>query len=265
MIEINKTINQDLPPYNQSSPSASLPTPTISIIIPTLNEAELLPKTLSRLRHRSEQEIIVADGGSTDTTSLIAKHYGARFLISKPGRSIQMNNASREARGRYLIFLHADTQLPDNYLPEIIRILKKPTVSAGAFQLSIGGKKWGYRLIEFGANLRSHILSIPYGDQAIFLTSNTFEKIGGYLEIPIMEDFEFIRRLSKVGKIGISKMAATTSVRRWREMGLFLTTFYNWLIVFAYLLGVPPQKLSLWYKRSVITKHPVHPKNSVLP
>ena len=87
MIEINKTINQSLPPYNQSSPNSKLPAPTISIIIPTLNEAQLLPKTLSRLRHRSEQEIIVADGGSTDATSLIAKRYGARILISKPGRA----------------------------------------------------------------------------------------------------------------------------------------------------------------------------------
>tara|TARA_B100000949_G_C13988008_1_gene327952 strand:+ start:56 stop:574 length:519 start_codon:yes stop_codon:yes gene_type:complete len=158
------------------------------------------------------------------------------------------------ARGRFLVFLHADTQLPDDYQPEIARILGKTGVSAGAFRLRIRGGSWGFRAIELGTNLRSRLFSTPYGDQALFLAASTFRETGGFLEIPIMEDFELVRRLAKSGRIVISQRTATTSARRWNQVGLFRTTIHNWRIVLAYWCGVSPRKLAVWYRQAAAVK-----------
>lgn len=226
----------------------------VTIIIPTLNEAELLPATLTRLGHREDQEIIVADGGSSDATLEIAKKFGIQVVKSKPVRATQLNSAARMAQGRFLIFLHADTQLPYDYWLEISRILEKTGVSAGAFSLRIRGKSWGFRVIELGTNLRSRLFSTPYGDQALFLSASTFRETGGFVEIPIMEDFELVRRLAKSGRIVISQKTVTTSARRWNQLGLFLTTIYNWCIVLAYWWGVSPRKLAVWYRQASALK-----------
>ncbi len=223
--------------------------PTVTIIIPTLNEAPRLPATLTRLGDRERQEIIVADGGSSDGTLEIAQRFGARVVNSKPGRAIQMNHAAGVAGGGFLIFLHADTQLPDDYLLEVTRILTTQAVSGGAFRLRIRGEKWGFRLIELVTNLRSRLFSTPYGDQALFVAARTFRETGGFLETPIMEDFELVRRLGRSGRIVISPSAATTSARRWKRLGLVRTTLRNWGIVLAYWCGVSPQKLAAWYRR----------------
>ena len=165
-----------------------------------------------------------------------------------------MNRAAEEARGRLLVFLHADTRLPEGYLTEMEAILACPGVSGGAFRFQIDSSGWGFRLIETVANLRARLLSTPYGDQGLFLPATTLRRMGGYREIPIMEDFELVRRLARSGKIVISPLTAPTSGRRWKRLGLVRTTLLNWTIVLAYWCGVSPVRLAGWYRRKAASR-----------
>ena len=220
----------------------------VTVIIPTLHEAGQLPRTLAGLPRREDVEMIVVDGGSRDDTLLLARQAGARTLSSAPGRAVQMNRGAAEAAGRFLVFLHADTRLPGGYAEEIERLLSQPGVVAGAFRLRIDAPGWGFRLIEVFTNLRSRILSAPYGDQALFLSAHTLRSLGGYREIPLLEDFDLVRRLCRCGKVVLSPLPATTSARRWRELGLWRTTLLNWSILVAYWLGASPSRLATWYR-----------------
>ena len=221
----------------------------LTIVIPTLNEADRLPATLAGLGRPDDVEIIVADGGSRDTTRQIARQAGVRLVSSRPGRAFQMNRGAGKARGRFLVFLHADTRLPDGYLAEIETILTRPGVTAGAFRFQIDAPGWGFRLIEIATSLRARLFSTPYGDQGLFLRASTLRRMGGYREIPIMEDFELVRRLVRSGKVVISPMQAPTSGRRWKRLGLVRTTLLNWTIVLAYWCNVSPVRLAGWYRR----------------
>ena len=220
----------------------------LTIIIPTLNEAARLPATLAGLGRPDDVEIIVADGGSTDATPQIARLAGARIVSSKPGKAFQMNRAAGKARGRFLLFLHADTRLPEGHLAEIETILTRPGVTAGAFRFQIDTPGWGFRLIEGVTNLRARFLSTPYGDQGLFVRASTLRRMGGFREIPIMEDFELVRRLARSGKVVISRLPAITAGRRWKRLGLVRTTLLNWTIVLAYWCGVSPVRLAGWYR-----------------
>src|SRR3990172_7535191 len=169
--------------------------PQISVIIPALDEAEVIGLALSTVVETPEIELIVVDGGSRDATAEIARSYGARVLISPPGRARQMNAGAKVAAGECLLFLHADTRLPAQFAGEVRRILAVPGIIAGAFELRIDGTGWGLRLVERAANLRSRLLQLPYGDQGLFLRAAQFQALGGYPEIAFMEDFELLRRL----------------------------------------------------------------------
>jgi len=173
--------------------------PQISVIIPVLDEAEVIGLTLSTVVETPEIELIVVDGGSQDATAEIARSYGARVLTSPPGRARQMNAGANVAAGEFLLFLHADTRLPAQFAGEVRRILAVPGVIAGAFELRIDGTGWGLRLVERAANLRSRLLQLPYGDQGLFLRAAQFHALGGYPEIAFLEDFELLRRLRAEG------------------------------------------------------------------
>ncbi len=220
----------------------------LSVIIPTLNEADRLPATLASLGRHDDVEIIVADGGSSDATLQIARQAGVGIVSSRPGRAFQMNRGAEKARGRFLIFLHVDSRLPDGYLAEIETILTIPGVTVGAFRFQIDAPGWGFRLIEICTNLRARLLSTPYGDQGLFLQAGTLKKMGSYREIPIMEDFDLVRRLARSGRVVISPKPAPTSARRWKRLGLVQTTLLNWIIVLAYWCGVSPVRLAGWYR-----------------
>lgn len=220
----------------------------ISVIIPVFNEAANLPATLTTVQ-AAPVEIIVVDGGSQDNTREVAAQLGAIVLDSAPGRAAQMNAGATIAQGNVLLFLHADTMLPLDYTAHIERVLAKPGIVAGAFELNIAGTQSGLRWVEWGVKWRSRLLQMPYGDQGIFLAAATFHQLGGFPELPIMEDFVFVRRLKALGRVAIAPAAVLTSGRRWQKLGVVKTTLTNQLLILSYFLGVAPTRLAQWYRR----------------
>ncbi len=224
------------------------PQPQISIVIPALNEAENLPCALETAQTATNVEVVVVDGGSSDATTAVAADGGARVVASEPGRSHQQNQGAIAASGPILLFLHADTRLPAGFDQIVRQTLAQPGVVAGAFELRIDGAGPGLRWVEWGVNLRSRSLQLPYGDQAIFLTAAVFRRLGGFPDLPMMEDFELVRRLRRQGKVAIAPAAVVTSDRRWRRLGILRTTLANQAMVAGYLLGIDPHRLAQWYR-----------------
>jgi uncharacterized protein len=226
--------------------------PTVSgkltIIIPTLNEAENLTATLSAIATDHPIEVIVVDAGSIDRTPAIAQEYGCQVLTIDRGRGRQQNAGAAIASGQYLLFLHADTQLPRGYFDEIVTMLANPGVIAGAFKLRVNSRQQSLRLIEAAANLRSRYLHLPYGDQAIFLRSSDFYRLGGFKSLPIMEDFELVDRLRRLGKVSLSQHSVTTSDRRWKAKGVWRTTWINQCCVLLYRLGISTERIARIYR-----------------
>ena len=220
----------------------------ISIIIPTWNEAENITQTLQRLSNIPDVEIIVADGGSTDKTVEIAQAAGVHVINCNAGRGKQMNAGAALASGEVLLFLHADTQLPIDFSDHVWLAMRNGN-SAGAFQLRIDSNGWMLRVVEFGANLRSRWLKLPYGDQAIFVRATTFFQMNGFRQWPLMEDFDFCRRLKNISKMTIAPASVITSARRWKRLGVLRTTLTNFACVIAFRLGVSPATLVGWYRR----------------
>ncbi len=214
--------------------------PTVSVIIPALNEEEGLPATLERVTSEPDCEVIVVDGASEEGGAERARGLGAKVIRSRRGRGRQMNAGAGEARGRVLLFLHADTLLPDGWADHVTRTLSDPNVAAGAFELRLDEPVTASRTIERLVNIRSRLLNLPYGDQAIFVRAETFQRVGGFADIPIMEDFEFLPRVRKIGKIKIAAAAAVTSARRWKRLGVVGATAINQAIVAAYMMGISP-------------------------
>lgn len=224
---------------------------TISVVIPTLNEEPVLARTLATLQGVAEDafELLVVDGGSADATVALARAAGARIIESPKGRGRQLNAGAAAASGGILLFLHADTLLPARFDRLIEAALAGPGVAAGAFSLAIDSPAKSLAAIAALANLRSRLLNLPYGDQALFITKEKFLAAGGFPEIAIMEDFVFTRQLRKLGRIAILPARATTSARRWQNIGVLRTTLINQLIVGGYAVGVPPSTLARWYQR----------------
>lgn len=222
---------------------------SISVIIPCLNEERNLAALLPLLSRHSELEVIVVDGGSSDHSCQIAEAAGCIVLHSPKGRGRQMNIGASIAKHRYFLFLHADTQLPEGFSEAIIKALETPDVAGGAFQLSTDVHSLGLSFICFWANMRSKIVRLPYGDQAIFTPRSCFHRVGGFPEVEIMEDFIFVRRLGKIGKIFILSKKVITSGRRWQKLGIIRTTFINQLIVLGFMLGIHPSRLARIYRK----------------
>ncbi len=239
---------EDLHLWAQSQPARDVGAGRISIIIPTLNEACDLPRTLEAAQHGQPHEIIVVDGGSRDVTVDIARSRDAIVLVVPRCRAERLNRGVAVASGEYLLFLHADTVLPVGYTGNIPALLGKPGVVGGAFTFAIAGAFAGRRLVQRATNWRARHWQFPYGDQALFLRREMFARLGGFPEMPIMEDYEFVRRLRRLGRIAIATDAAVTSGRRWQRLGWMRTTLVNRAVILAYHLGVSPVRLAGWYR-----------------
>ncbi|NQT15380.1 MAG: DUF2064 domain-containing protein [Planctomycetes bacterium] len=220
----------------------------ISVVIPTLNEAALLPHTLGSLQGTKDVETIVVDADSHDQTQQIARDHDCKVLVADGGRARQQNAGADAADGSILLFLHADTRLPNEFGDHVRQALSRPGVVAGAFPLRIDAPLRVIRVIEAAVNLRSRWLGMPYGDQAIFLPADEFYRVGGFSEWPIMEDFQLLRRLRRRGRIAMAPAPVVTSARRWQSVGPWRTTWINQRVVLGYYLGVSPQRLARWYQ-----------------
>ncbi len=219
----------------------------ISVIMPILNEAKILEKTLSQLQPElKSHELIVVDGGSTDASVGIAKKYG-RVITSERGRAKQLNAGATAATGDILIFLHADIWLESGALTAVVAALSSGYVGGG-FRQKIDGKCFLYRLIEIAGDIRGKYLKVFYGDSGIFLTRTDFEKIGGFPDVPIMEEMEFSRDLQRLGKTTLLTPHIHISPRRWEARGIVRTTLNNWLITLLYFFRVSPEKLANLYR-----------------
>jgi rSAM/selenodomain-associated transferase 2 len=221
----------------------------ISIIIPVINEAKNIQSTLATTKPSKNVEIIVVDGGSSDETVDIIGSLGLSVITASPGRAVQMNTGALAATGDILLFLHADTRLPPGFDTMIRQTLEQPGVIAGAFSLKIDAELSSLRLVEKGIGWRSQLWQMPYGDQAIFIKRETFQAVGGFPELPIMEDFEFIRNLKRQGKIVTLPAPVITSARRWLKKGVWQTTLINQVVIIAYFLGISPVRIRSLYRR----------------
>ncbi|MEP0811488.1 TIGR04283 family arsenosugar biosynthesis glycosyltransferase [Trichocoleus sp. ST-U2] len=221
----------------------------ISIIIPVLNEAaDTIRSTLASLRNVKNVEVIVVDGGSQNETVVLVQSWGVKVLSSAAGRACQMNAGATAATGDILLFLHADTSLPLGFEKLVPLTLAQSGTVAGAFELKINSPMRSLRLVEKMVNWRSRFFSLPYGDQAIFLKASVFHDIGGFPDLPIMEDFELIRCLRRLGRIAIVPTPVLTSARRWHKLGVLKTTLINQIVILGYFLGVPSSHLVKFYR-----------------
>jgi rSAM/selenodomain-associated transferase 2 len=220
----------------------------ISIIIPVLNEAATIRAAIDSTLPSRNVEVIVVDGGSRDATRQIAQRQGVQVITSAAGRAHQMNVGAQAATGEILLFLHGDTRLPAGFDQLIRAALQNPQATAGAFRLRINAPQRRFRWVEWGVDCRSALFHMPYGDQAIFLRRSVFQALGGFAELPIMEDFELMRRLRPLGLIVMIKANVITSARRWQRRGIVKTTLINQLMILGYGLGVSPERLAQLYR-----------------
>ena len=240
---------EDLPFWHGLADAEDADLRRVSVIIPALNESGHIAETIATARHGAPHEVVVVDGGSTDHTPELAHAAGATVLCSMPSRARQMNAGAARARGSVLLFLHADTRLPPDWLRVVSDTLQRPGVATGAFRFRIAEDFPGSRLAQWTTNLRSRWLRRPYGDQALFLRRALFEELGGFADLPIMEDYEFVGRVRRRGQVVTTTEAIVTSGRRWRRLGFVRTTLVNKLVIAAYRLGVAPQKLARIYQQ----------------
>jgi rSAM/selenodomain-associated transferase 2 len=217
----------------------------ISVIIPALNEEQHLRQTLEKVNEGFHVEVIVVDGGSTDGTRAIA----GECLQCGGGRAAQQNKGAATAVGGILLFLHADTELPDGWDWIIRRTLTDPSVALGAFLFKVDSEFPGRKFIEDTANWRSQKGGLPFGDQGFFLRRKIFDAAGGFPDQPIMEDYSFARSLRRHGKVVTVSPPAITSGRRWQQHGVFKVTAVNKLMILGYHLGIPPKRLAAFYRR----------------
>lgn len=222
----------------------------LSIILPTLNEAAAIRATLAGLQALRGRgvEVIVADGGSTDGTAALAAGWADRVLSAPRGRARQMNAGAGAAAGEVLLFLHADTHLPDGADSLVLDGLAAGGRLWGRFDVRIAGRPWLLRLVAFCMNRRSRWTGIATGDQALFVRRETFQALGGFPDQPLMEDIELSKRLRRLGPPLCLRQRAVTSGRRWEARGVWRTIGLMWRLRWLYWRGVPAERLAQEYR-----------------
>lgn len=221
----------------------------ISVVMPTLNEEERVGAAVRSAWEADVAEVIVADGGSTDATCTVARDAGATVIASPRGRSKQQNAGALHARGEILLFLHADCRLAPDCGRQILDAMQSNrTCVAGAFRQRIEDKGWAYRGLEWGNAWRARWLRRPYGDQGLFMRKDWFESVGGFPDVPLLEEILLMRCLPKSSRLLVLPGPIFVSARRWQRSGILRQTLRNWRILMAFRLGVPLETLSQSYR-----------------
>jgi len=221
---------------------------TVSVIVPTLNEAPVLAATLARARAAHPHEIIVVDGGSDDGTVRVASGLADAVLSAARGRATQMNAGAAVASGDVLAFLHADTLVPSTFAAAIEHACADTHVGGGRFDVELAPSSPLLWLTGWLMNWRSRLTRIATGDQAMFVRRDTFTALGGFADIPLMEDIELSRRLKRAGRVACLRERVTTSSRRWRTHGVVRTILLMWTLRLLYTCGVGPDRLARMYR-----------------
>jgi rSAM/selenodomain-associated transferase 2 len=221
----------------------------LSIVVPALDEAANLARLLPGLVARErEAEVLVVDGGSADESrAVVARVPGVRWVSASRGRARQMNAGARAAHGDVLLFLHADTMLPDGAGTAVLAALADPAVVGGRFDVRLDSRRPLLALVGWLMNRRSRLTGISTGDQAIFVRRAVFDALGGYPDIPLMEDVELTRRLKRRGRLAALGLRVVTSARKWENEGVTRTIGLMWTLRLLYALGVAPARLHRWY------------------
>ena len=219
----------------------------VSVIIPALNEEKNIAATLRSILPLGPHEIIVVDGGSTDRTVALCRELGISVLFSPRGRATQMNLGARQATGEALLFVHADTKLPSSALDDIDLALADSRIVGGRFDVRLEGKHWMLKRIGAMISLRSRISRVATGDQGIFVRRDVFAELGGYPELPLMEDIALSRALKRRGRLACLRSRVVTSARRWEADGIWRTIFKMWALKSLYLIGISPLRLKRYY------------------
>ena len=225
----------------------------VSVIVPVYREGATINTVIDHLAAGlgPDDEILVVDGAMELDTLQRLRSPRPRRVASLPGRAVQMNRGAHLARGRVLVFVHADTLLPDGWRDMIVQALEDPDVVAGAFELRIHHPAWWFRIIEKTANGRTRFTRVPYGDQALFFQRDYFRLLGGFSNIPLMEDVEIMTRIRRRGDhIALVRHPVQTSARRWEKEGVVRGTLRNWGLRILYHLGVDPGILARFYRRN---------------
>ncbi len=220
----------------------------LAIVIPVLDEADTLASrllALAPLRNRGAR-VVVVDGGSTDATFAIAQAHADKALIAPRGRAAQMNAGAAACGDDILLFLHADTVLPEQADKLIFEALEGAS-AWGRFDVRIDNPRPVFRVIESIMNFRSRWSGIATGDQAVFVRRDAFERVGGFPDIPLMEDIALSRALKRIGQPACLRTRVTTSARRWEKHGVWRTVWLMWRLRAAYFLGADPAVLAVRY------------------
>jgi rSAM/selenodomain-associated transferase 2 len=220
----------------------------ISVVIPTLNEAATIVGSLRSLAAQRPDELVVADASSPDGTADLARRAGVRVVQSPRGRGVQMNRGAGVTTGEVLLFLHADCRLAPGAL-DVLRqfVACHPAVPGGCFRMKVDSPRPIYHLIDAAADLRAGVFGIPYGDQGIFATREAFTRLGGFPELPLLEDVHFSLRLKRLGRIALIPSRIHVSSRRWEACGPIRQTLRNWILTASAALGVSPRTLAPFY------------------
>jgi len=245
-----------------------MPSPSISIIVPALNEAAIIERFLKQLRERAATaEIILVDGGSSDETRQRAAHLCDRVLVTSPGRALQMNTGAKAASTQVLWFLHADCEVPDGCLVEITRALHDSLIVGGFFRIRIPRDGIVYRLTDSFAHYAGLLLRIRFGDHGFFCRRTVFDKIGGYPDVPLMEDAEFFQKLRRLGRVAVLQPRLVVSPRRYEAIGPVRLSLIYGLIAMLYTARVPLPLLAAIYRHTCHrrTRAPTFEKNLLDP
>jgi rSAM/selenodomain-associated transferase 2 len=226
--------------------------PIATIVIPVRNDRAALAETLAALPIGGAVEVIVVDGSDVPDPALdgLRNQYpDVVWVRSAPGRGLQMNAGARRGHGRWLVFLHADTRLGSGWQDALRGVDRQRQVVGGSFRFVLDSPARQARWVERGVWLRVRLMNLPYGDQALFARRSVFEEMGGYRELPLMEDVDFIKRLRRRGRLARLDVPAITSARRWETDGWLRRTVNNAVLILLYLAGWPPERLARRYYR----------------